>query len=443
MEITYIKKALTSSRIIILGFAGVILVGTMILMLPISVQGGGGTSFINALFTATSSTCVTGLIVYDTASYWSGFGQAVILFLIQIGGLGVITIAVALSIIAKKRITLMQRSFMQDSISAPKMGGIVRLTGFIIKGVFLIELMGALIMAPVFVKDYGGKGVWMAIFHSVSAFCNAGFDVLGRENPFSSLTSYVGDPVITITIMFLIIIGGLGFVTWEDIRTHGICIRKYRMQSKVILTMTTVLIIVPAVYFFFWEFANYPMKERILISLFQSVTPRTAGFNTVELGTLSEAGDGIFILLMLIGGAPGSTAGGMKVTTIAVLVATALAVFKRKESPQYFGRRIAEETVRNAATLFLLYVSLFFVGAMVISRIENLPLLTCLYETASAVGTVGLTLGITSHLGVISKLILIFLMYFGRVGGLTLIFAALPEKRPHLSKLPQEKITVG
>lgn len=443
METTYIKKILTSSRIIILGFAGVILVGTLLLMLPISSNGSEGTSFINALFTATSATCVTGLIVYDTATYWSGFGQAVILFLIQIGGLGVITIAVALAVIAKKRITLMQRSFMQDSISAPKMGGIVRLTGFIIRGVFLMELIGALMMAPRFVRDHGWVGIWMAVFHSISAFCNAGFDILGRGNPFSSLTSYVGEPVINITIMLLIIIGGLGFITWEDIKTYGIHIRKYRMQSKVILTMTTVLLIVPAVYFFFWEFANYPMKERILISLFQSVTPRTAGFNTVPLGTMSEAGQGIFILLMLIGGAPGSTAGGMKITTIAVLVATAFAVFKRKESPQYYGRRIADETIRNAATIFLLYTSLFFVGAMVISRIENLPLLTCLYETASAVGTVGLTLGITPHLGVVSKLILIFLMYFGRVGGLTLIFAALPEKGSHHSRLPQEKITVG
>lgn len=443
METTYIKKMLTSSQIIILGFAGVIFVGALLLMLPMSARSGEGTPFINALFTATSATCVTGLIVYDTATHWSGFGQAVILSLIQIGGMGVVTIAVALAVIAKKRITLMQRSLMKDSISAPKMGGIVRLTGFIIRGVFLMEFIGALVMAPVFVRDYGIKGIWMAVFHSISAFCNAGFDILGEGNPFSSLTSYAKDPVINITIMLLIIIGGLGFITWEDMKTHGIHIRKYRMQSKVILTMTAILIMVPAVYFFFWEFPNYPMKERILISLFQSVTPRTAGYNTVNLNTMSETGHGIEILLMLIGGSPGSTAGGMKTTTIAVLFATAFAVFKRKESPQYFGRRIGEEAIKNAATILLLYVGLFFVGAMLISRIEGLPLLTCLYETASAVGTVGLTLGITPKLGVVSKLILISLMYFGRVGGLTLIFAAIPEKGAHLSKLPQEKITVG
>lgn len=443
MENIHIKRTLSSSQIIILGFAGVILIGALLLMLPISSRSGEVTPFIDALFTSTSATCVTGLIVQDTANYWSGFGQFIILTLIQIGGLGVVTIAVALAVISKKKITLMQRSVMQDSISAPKMSGIVRLTGFIIKGVFLIELIGALVMAPVFIKDHGLIGIWMAVFHSISAFCNAGFDVLGRENPFSSLTSYVGEPVVNITIMLLIIIGGLGFITWEDIKIHGIHIKKYRMQSKVILVTTAILILVPAIYFFFWEFSGFAMKERILASFFQSVTPRTAGYNTVELDKMTEGGQGILTVLMLIGGSPGSTAGGMKTTTMAVLFATALSVFRRRENPQYFGRRIADEAIKNAATIFLMYISLFFLGSLIISTIEQLPLLTCFYETASAIGTVGLTLGITPHLTWISKLILISLMYFGRVGGLTLIFAALPEKGTNLMKLPQEKITVG
>ena len=443
METTYIKKMLTSSQIIILGFASVILVGALLLMLPISSRSGEITPFINALFTSTSATCVTGLIVYDTASYWTGFGQAVILSLIQIGGMGVVTIALSLALVAKKRITLMQRSLMQDSISAPKMGGIVRLTGFIIRGVFIMELIGTLIMMPVFIGDHGHIGIWMAMFHSVSAFCNAGFDILGRGQPFSSLTSYAGNPVITITIMLLIIIGGLGFITWEDIKEYRLHIRKYRMQSKVILTTTAILIIIPTLYFFFWEFSDYPMTERILVSFFQAVTPRTAGFNTVDIAQMSEMGQCLIILLMLVGGAPGSTAGGMKVTTLAVLFATAFAVFKRRESPKYYGRRIGPEAIKAAATIFLMYITLFFVGAMVISRIEDLPLLVCMYETASAVGTVGLTLGITSELGMVSKLILTGLMYFGRVGGLTLIFAAMPEKGIHHMKLPQEKITVG
>jgi trk system potassium uptake protein TrkH len=443
METTYIKKMLTSAQIIILGFAGVILIGSLVLMLPIASRNGEITPFIDALFTATSATCVTGLIVVDTATHWSFFGQAVILLLIQIGGMGVITVAVALAMISKKRITLMQRSLMQDFISAPKVGGIVRLTGFIIRGVLFLELLGAILMAPIFVRDYGTSGIWMGIFHSISAFCNAGFDILGRGKPFSSLTSYAGDPVINITIMLLIIIGGLGFITWEDMKLQGIHLRKYRMQSKVILSMTVILIFVPAMYFFLWEFGEYPIKERFLVSLFQAVTPRTAGFNTIPLDTMSEAGQGIEILLMLIGGSPGSTAGGMKTTTVAVLFSTAFAVFRRKECPQYFGRRIAEEAIKAAATILLLYVGLFFVGAMVISRIEDLPLITCMYETASAIGTVGMTLGITSQLGLVSKMILISFMYFGRVGGLTLIFAAIPEKSSNLMKLPQEKITVG
>lgn len=443
MESIHIKKSLTSSQIIILGFAGVIFIGALVLMLPVSSRSGEVTPFVDALFTSTSATCVTGLIVQDTANYWSGFGQFIILLLIQIGGLGVVTIAVTLAVISKRRITLVQRSLMQDSISAPKMGGIVRLTGFIVKGVFLIELLGALIMAPVFIKDHGMIGIWMAVFHSISAFCNAGFDILGRENPFSSLTSYVGEPIVNITIMLLIVIGGLGFITWEDIKNHGIHVRRYRMQSKVILTTTAILILLPAIYFFFWEFSGFPMKERILASFFQSVTPRTAGYNTVDLNKMTEGAQGILIILMLIGGSPGSTAGGMKTTTIAVLAATALSVFKRKEDPKYFGRRIANETIKNAATIFLMYISLFFLGALMISSIEKLPMIDCLYETASAVGTVGLTLGMTSKLTAASKLILISLMYFGRVGGLTLIFAALSEKGTNLSKLPLEKITVG
>jgi trk system potassium uptake protein TrkH len=437
------RLSLSTAQLIMLSFLFTILIGSILLSLPISSASGQAVNYIDALFTATSATCVTGLIVVDTATHWSFFGQAVILLLIQIGGMGVITVAVALAMISKKRITLMQRSLMQDFVSAPKVGGIVRLTGFIIRGVLFLELLGAILMAPIFVRDYGASGIWMGIFHSISAFCNAGFDILGRGKPFSSLTSYAGDPVINITIMLLIIIGGLGFITWEDMKLQGIHLRKYRMQSKVILSMTVILIFVPAMYFFLWEFGEYPIKERFLVSLFQAVTPRTAGFNTIPLDTMSEAGQGIEILLMLIGGSPGSTAGGMKTTTVAVLFSTAFAVFRRKECPQYFGRRIAEEAIKAAATILLLYVGLFFVGAMVISRIEDLPLITCMYETASAIGTVGMTLGITSQLGLVSKMILISFMYFGRVGGLTLIFAAIPEKSSNLMRLPQEKITVG
>lgn len=438
------KRHLTSFQIIIVGFAAVVLIGAILLMLPVASAKGQVTSFHDALFTATSAVCVTGLVVQDTATYWSLFGQGVILILIQIGGMGVVTVAASIALVSGRKISLMQRSTMQEAISAPKMGGIVRLTSFIIKATLTIELIGAVAMAPVFCKEFGAKGIWMAVFHSISAFCNAGFDVMGNAGAlYPSLTSYVTQPVINTVVMLLIIVGGIGFLTWDDIRNNGIHFKQYRMQSKVILVTTAALLVIPALYFFFFEFADFSMGKRVISSLFQAVTPRTAGFNTVDLNAVSGAGQCIIIILMLIGGSPGSTAGGMKTTTIAVLFANARSVFRRKESPQFFGRRIEDSAVKSAATILVMYLTLFLGGALVISVIEGLPVGTCLFETASAIGTVGLTLGITPNLGLVSHIILIVLMFFGRVGGLTLIYAALAGVNKNLSKLPQEKITVG
>ena len=438
------KRRLSTFQIIILGFAGVILLGALLLMLPISTTAGGVTPFNETLFTATSAVCVTGLVVQDTGSYWSAFGQAVILTLIQIGGLGVVTVAASLALLSGRKISLMQRSTMQDAISAPQVGGIVRLTRFILRGTFLIELLGALAMLPVFCRDYGWRGIWMALFHSISAFCNAGFDILGTEdNLYPSLTGYAGSPVINITIMLLIVIGGIGFLTWNDICENKWRFHRYRMQSKVILVTTGLLILLPAVFFFFSDFSALSAGNRLLASFFQSVTPRTAGFNTVNLSAMSSASQGVMILLMLIGGSPGSTAGGMKTTTLAVLVANAAATFRQHESVQFFGRRIECGVVKTAATVVTMYLALFFGGAIFISVYENLPLSSCLYETASAVGTVGLTLGITPQLHIPSQMVLIMLMYLGRVGGLTLIYAALSGKRAETAKLPLDQIAVG
>ena len=438
------KRRLSSFQIIILGFAGVILLGALLLMLPISATARCVTPFHEALFTATSAVCVTGLVVQDTGSYWSVFGQAVILTLIQIGGLGVVTVAASFALLSGRRISLMQRSTMQDAISAPKVGGIVRLTRFILRGTFLIELVGALVMLPVFCRDYGWHGIWMAVFHSVSAFCNAGFDILGTNNNlYPSLTGYVQNPVINITIMLLIITGGIGFLTWDDICENKLHFHRYRMQSKVIVIVTLVLIVLPALFFFFADFGALPLGERIQAALFQSVTPRTAGFNTVDLSAMSGASLGVMILLMLIGGSPGSTAGGMKTTTLAVLLANAAATFRRRDSAQFFGRRLDCGAVKTAATILTMYLVLFFGGGVFISIYENLPLSSCLYEAASAVGTVGLTLGITPQLHIPSQMVLIALMYLGRVGGLTLIYAALSGKKTSNAKLPLEEITVG
>lgn len=443
------KIHLTSFQIIIMDFLGVILLGSLLLMLPISSANGEYTSFLSSLFTATSATCVTGLVVFDTATHWSLFGQAIILLLIQIGGMGVVTISVSAAIISGRKIGLMQRSTMQEAISAPSVGGIVRLTGFIIKSTILIELLGAIFMIPVFWKDFGPwKGIWYSFFHSISAFCNAGFDLMGNTQQFSSLTSYSTHGWINLIIMALIIIGGIGFITWDDIRHKGIHFQKYRLQSKMVLIVSLVLIFVPFLFFFFGEFrssvwSNLSMGDKIWAALFQAVTPRTAGFNTVDLSLFSEAGQTVIILLMLIGGSPGSTAGGMKTTTIVVLFMTLIAVFRQKEDAECFGRRIESDTIKYAATILLMYLTLCLTGGIIISCVEGLPMLTCLFETASAIGTVGLTLGITPHLGIISRIILIILMFLGRVGCLTLVFAAFSGTKGKVSKLPKEKVTVG
>ena len=443
-EIIHQKHRLSSFQIIISGFVGVILLGALLLMLPVSTTEGCITPFNETLFTATSAVCVTGLVVQDTGSYWSGFGQAVILALIQIGGLGVVTVAASFALLSGRKISLMQRSTMQDAISAPKVGGVVRLTQFILRGTFLIELLGAAAMLPVFCRDYGWRGIWMAVFHSISAFCNAGFDILGTENNlYPSLTGYTGSPIINITIMLLIVIGGIGFLTWDDICEHKWYFHRYRVQSKVILVITGFLIVVPAAFFFFEDFSALPTGTQLLVSFFQSVTTRTAGFNTVALSAMSSASKGIMILLMLIGGAPGSTAGGMKTTTLGVLLANAVATFRQRDNAQFFKRRIDCNTVKTASTILTMYLTLFFGGGIFISVYEHLPLSDCLYETSSAVGTVGLTLGITPQLHIPSQIVLIILMYLGRVGGLTLIYATLSGKKAGNAKLPQEKITVG
>lgn len=300
------KIHLTSFQVIILGFAGVILSGALLLMLPWASVKGAVTPFHEALFTATSAVCVTGLVVQDTGSYWSSFGQAVILILIQTGGFGVVTVAAAVSMMSGRKISLMQRSTMQNAISAPKVGGIVRLTKFILKGTFLIEGMGALLLLPVFCHDFGWKGIWMAVFHSVSAFCNAGFDILGREGHlYPSIVGYADNILVNGVIIGLIIIGGIGFLTWEDICEYKWKFKNYRMQSKLILATTVCLIIFPACFFFFADFQHLPVKSRLLASVFQAVTPRTAGFNTVDITMMTEASKAVMILLMLIGGSPG------------------------------------------------------------------------------------------------------------------------------------------
>lgn len=449
MKITLKRRRLSSSQIILLGFLGVIASGTILLMLPWARAGAGSAPFLDALFTATSATCVTGLITNDTATYWSVFGQTVILCLIQVGGLGVITVAIFITKLSGRKIGLMQRSTMQEAIAAPQMGGIVRMTGFILKMVVVIEALGAAALLPAMIPEFGiVRGIWYAVFHSISSFCNAGFDLMGVKEPYSSLTSYTGDVAVNVIVMVLIVVGGIGFLTWDDVKRNRFHLRRYRMQSKVVLTVTAVLIVLPAVFFYWKEFGmpgweDMSVGERILASFFQSITTRTAGYNTVDLTQLTQSGQMIMILLMLIGGSPGSTAGGMKVTTLAVLFAMAVAVFRRRPNAHIFGRRIPNDTAHYAATVLILYLSLFLAGGIFIGCAENMPIVPALFEAASAIATVGVTLGITPDLCAASKVVLIILMFLGRVGGMTIVYAALSTKHPYVSEFPQEKIMVG
>ena len=435
---------LTTFQIIAFGFIALILTGALLLSLPFASPETGRVGVMDCLFTATSAVCVTGLVVRDTAASWTPFGQAVILTLIQIGGMGVVTAAVSLAFLSGRRIGLMQRSVMQESISAPQVGGIVRLTRFIVLTSLGIEAAGALLLMPVLIPRFGvGKGIWYAVFHTVSAFCNAGFDLMGAQEPFSSLTGFSQDILVNAVIITLITVGGIGFLVWNDLKEHGFHWKRYRLQTKAALLTSAWLVVLPALWFFFFEMEQIPAGNRVLPALFQSVTLRTAGFNTVDLNRISGAGQALMIVCMLVGSSPGSTAGGMKTTTLAVLLATAFSVFRRRDHVRFGGRRLGEDAVRQAMAILMMYLLLFFVSGMVVSRIEGLPLMPCLFETASAIGTVGLTLGITSRLSTASRLILIVLMFLGRVGGLTLIYAAQSSRKTLQSTLPLEKITVG
>ena len=419
-------------------------------MLPISSRSPGGAPFLDALFTAASATCVTGLVLHDTVTYWSEFGQAVILLLIQTGGMGVVTTAVAVSLFTGKRIGLRQRCLMQEAIAAPQVGGIIRMTGFILKATFLMEAAGTLFLALRFCPEMGlFQGLWFSLFHSVSAFCNAGFDLMGAAGPFSSLTNYVGDPLVCGTIVGLIVAGGIGFFTWEDLCRHRWHLHAYRLQSKLILTITAALILLPALALYLFEFSQprwetLTFSERLLASLFQSVTPRTAGFNTVDLTRLAGSSQMLLILLMLVGGSPGSTAGGFKTTTLATFLLSVRAVFQKRENIQCFGRRLPPATLRSAVSICTLYAVLFLTAGVLIAAWDGVPLSCALFETASAIGTVGLSLGITPELSGLSRLVLILLMYFGRVGGLTMMYALLSTSHvPAPAQLPMEKIAVG
>ena len=364
--------------------------------------------------------------------------------------MGVVTAAASIAIFSGRKIGLMQRSTMQEAIAAPHVGGIVRMTGFILKVTLTAELIGTVLLSFVFCREFGPlKGVWYALFHSVSAFCNAGFDLMGAySGPCTSLTGWTADWLVNLAIILMIVLGGIGFMSWQDFREHKWRLRAMRMQTKVILSTTGILLVGGFLYFYFYEFHQPQWRElgageRFWAALFQTVTPRTAGFNTVDLGEMTPTSQLMTMFLMLVGGSPGSTAGGFKTTTLAVLLLTTAAVFRRRDTAHCFGRRIQDEAVHSATALLVIYLMLALVGGSLICCIDGIPLMGALFESSSAVATVGLSLGYTGGLSTVSRLILILLMYFGRVGGLTVIYAVTVRGTGKISQFPQERITVG
>lgn len=436
-------------RVLLVGYCAIILSGTILLCLPFASRDGVMTPVTDSFFTAASATCVTGLVRYDTYTHWSLFGQLVILLMIQVGGMGFVTIALFTHILARQKIGLSSRVLMREAVSAPQVGGIVRMTGFILKGTFLIEALGAIALAFYFCPKLGfGSGLYYSVFHSISAFCNAGFDLMGRNEAFSSLTAASGNWYVNLVIMALIIIGGLGFFVWKDLLETRFRFKAFRLQTKLVVSATGILLIGGAVLLFVLEiggtaYEGMGLGERILVSLFQSVTVRTAGFNTVDLAALTEGSIFVMICLMAVGGSTGSTAGGMKTTTAAVLVLSVFTTFKKKKNVECFGRRLEDDITRTASCIFMMYLGLIIASTLVIAAVEGLPILTVMFETTSAVATVGLTLGITTKLSMISKLILAFLMIFGRAGSLTMLLAFSADRPPVASKKPLEKIQLG
>lgn len=442
------RFALDAKQTIAVGFAFIILMGAFLLTLPISNRNGVGIPFLNALFTATSATCVTGLVVYDTWSQFSFFGQVIILMLIQIGGLGFMTVAILFSMVLRRRIGLKERTFLMEAVNSMHISGVVRLVRHILIGTLLFEAVGALLLTVSFYPDMGLKqSIWFGIFHSVSAFCNAGFDLMGFIEPYTSLVPYASHKLVNFTVMGLIVIGGIGFIVWKDLMTHKWHWNQYKLHTKATLVATGLLITVSALAFFFLEknhaFAQMNVADRVLASFFQAVTPRTAGFNTVDNGALSEGGAVLTMVLMFVGGAPGSTAGGIKVTTLVLLLLSVLASSRNREDVTLFKRRIPDGQIRRAYSNTMLYMLLAFAGCMILLVFQPFTIRDALFETLSALGTVGLSTGITRDLGPVSRIAIILLMYSGRLGSLTLFMAVAEKKNRSPLRDPEEKIIIG
>ncbi|MBI9013908.1 MAG: Trk family potassium uptake protein [Clostridiales bacterium] len=441
-------KQLNPAQILVLGFALIILVGAILLSTPLVTQTGESTGFLKALFTSTSAVCVTGLVVVDTGTHWNLAGQIIILILIQIGGLGIMTMATSVALIVGRKISLKSRLIMQEALNQFTIQGVVRLTKYIIITTFIIEGIGAFFLAMNFIPEYGTKkGIFYGVFHSISAFCNAGFDIIGDGR---SLTPYTENLSVNFIVMSLIILGGLGFTVIIDL-IKSRSYKKLSLHSKIVVMMTIVLILLGFILFFVLEFNNpntmkdLSFKGKLTASMFQSVTTRTAGFNTLPLDQMYDSSKLLTVILMFIGGSPGSTAGGMKTTTIALVILLIISVVKNRDDVEFSKRRISLDNVNRALTVVAVGVSLglFIVFLLTITE-KGAGFITLLFEAISALGTVGLSLGYTSSLSTLGQLIIIFTMFAGRVGALTIVFAlADQQKVKALIRYPESKVSVG
>ncbi|MCI9007453.1 MAG: Trk family potassium uptake protein [Lachnospiraceae bacterium] len=443
-----LRNRLTRTQWIAVGFLLIILCGTCLLMLPISSRMPGGTDFLSALFTAASATCVTGLVVVDTYQHWTLFGQTVILLMIQVGGLGFVTFGVTILLMMGKRIGLADRGLLRDSVNTLELGGIVRLAKLIVKGTLLIEGTGAVLLSIRFVPEFGlAEGIYYGIFHSVSAFCNAGFDLMGRFEAYSSLVRYADDWLVNLTTVSLVLIGGLGFVVWRDLYKNRLHMKKYTLHTKMVLTALVVLVVFPMPLFWLLErggvLAGLDGSGQFLGSLFAVVTPRTAGFNTTDVAGMGDAGKLLTLVLMLIGGNPGSTAGGVKTTTIMVLLFYVVSMIQHRDGVNIYGRRLEDGMIEKAAIVFTLTLTMAVTASFLICAIDGLPLTDVLLETFSAVDTVGMSTGITRKTGACSRVILILLMYCGRIGSLSFALAFTDKKRRSSLRQPMERINIG
>lgn len=445
-----IQDKITYVRIIAVGYLTVILVGTGLLMLPVSTAAGEKTGFLSALFTATSATCVTGLVVADTATHWTLFGQTVILLMIQVGGLGFMTMGVLMAVLLRKRISLRTRGILQESMNYMQMGGVIRLVKTTFKGTLLFEGVGALLLAARFIPVFGvAKGIFFGIFHSISAFCNGGFDLMGTySGQYSSFVEFHGDVLINLVLMALVVLGGIGFFVWSDVKKNGLRWKKYMLHTKITLFTTAVLLVAGTVLYFVFEnqnlLAGMSGKDKFLAAAFSSVTARTAGFNTIDTGGLTHASKLLTMLLMFIGGSPGSTAGGIKTVTTLVLVAYVWSNLRDSKGVHMFHRRLDDDVIRKASNVVVISLLMAVFAVIFICFVQpTLPVEDVMFEVFSAIGTVGMSTGLTRSLTTASRIVIILLMYCGRIGSMSFALSFTERKKVAPVQFPVEKIMIG